>query len=259
VTLALDAGWLSRVLARSDEPPRAPREPLWAHDALIGSVEPGFFARMDLPPALVQRNSSGWQLQGDITATLGVIARAMRDAGLAHTWRDEQLAVTDDRGRTLGTVERAAVRPLGITTFAVHLAGVSPDGCHWVQQRAFTKANDPGLWDTLMGGLVSAADSLEQALERETWEEAGLRIEQLRDLRYGGRIATRRPSTDVRGGYIVEYIDWYRCVVPEGFAPANQDGEVQQFALLGESELADKLQAYEFTLEAALVLAASLR
>jgi len=27
----------------------------------------------------------------------------------------------------------------------------------WVQQRALDKANDPGLWDTLMGGMVSAA------------------------------------------------------------------------------------------------------
>ena len=47
----------------------------------------------------------------------------MREAGVAHAWRDEQLAVTDAQGRTLGTVERAVVRPLGITTFAVHLVG----------------------------------------------------------------------------------------------------------------------------------------
>jgi hypothetical protein len=39
-----------------------------------------------------------------------------------------------------------------------------------VQQRALDKANDPGLWDTLMGGMVSAADTVATALARETWE-----------------------------------------------------------------------------------------
>jgi 8-oxo-dGTP pyrophosphatase MutT (NUDIX family) len=239
-----------------DEPPRVPREPLWAGDALIGSVEPDVFPKLKLPFWLVLERGAGWELQGDVTKTLHDIALAMRDAGLAHVWRDEQLAVTDDSGRTLGTVERAVVRQLGITTFAVHLAGFAPDGRHWVQQRSLDKANDPGLWDTLMGGIVPASDSLEQALARETWEEAGLRIEQLRDVRYGGRLTTRRPSPDVPRGYVVEHIDWYRCVVPDGVVPENQDGEVQQFALLDAGEIAQRLVARQFTLEAALVLAA---
>ena len=36
-----------------------------------------------------------------------------------------------------------------------------------------------------MGGMVSAADDLPQALARETWEEAGLRLDQLQALTYG--------------------------------------------------------------------------
>jgi 8-oxo-dGTP pyrophosphatase MutT (NUDIX family) len=257
VSLPLHAGWLARLRAAADVPPRVPREPLWAGDALIGSVEPDFFPRLHLPASLVREHAGGWQVLGDVTTTLGIVAQTMRAAGLAHVWRDEQLAVTDDRARTLGTIERAAVRPLGITTFAVHLAGVAPDGRHWVQQRSWDKANDPGLWDTLMGGLVPASDSLEEALARETWEEAGLRMAQLHELRWGGRITTRRPSRDVAGGYLVEHIDWYRCVVPEGVVPSNQDGEVQQFALFDGAELAAKLLGDEFTLEAAWVLSQS--
>jgi 8-oxo-dGTP pyrophosphatase MutT (NUDIX family) len=257
VSLALGTAWRTRLHAAADQPPRVPRVPLLAGDAVIGSVEPDFFPRLALPASLVHARAGGWHAQGDVTAALDAIARAMREAGLAHVWRDEQLAVTDDRGRTLGTVERAAVRPLGITTFAVHLAGVAPDGRHWVQQRSLDKANDPGLWDTLMGGLVPACDSLEQALARETWEEAGLRLSQLRELRYGGRVTTRRPSRDVPFGYIVERIDWYAGVVPEGVVPLNQDGEVQQFALMDAGEVARKLLGDEFTLEAALVLSQS--
>ena len=33
--------------------------------------------------------------------------------------------------------------------------------------------------------------------------------------------------------YMVEHIDWYSCCVPAGVVPLNQDGEVQQFQLLG--------------------------
>jgi 8-oxo-dGTP pyrophosphatase MutT (NUDIX family) len=255
VTLALDAAWLARLRARADAPPRVARTPLCAGDARIGSVEPDFFVRLGTPTSLVREHGRGWHLQGDVTRTLHEIALAMREAGVADAWRDEQLAVTDESGRTLGTVERGAVRWLGVTTHAVHLVGFAPDGRHWIQQRSWDKANDPGLWDTLVGGLVSASDSLERALERETWEEAGLRIEQVRELRHGGRVSTQRPSESVASGYIVEHIDWYRCVVSEKVVPANQDGEVQQFALLSDSEVVRMLRGNEFTLEAALVLA----
>jgi 8-oxo-dGTP pyrophosphatase MutT (NUDIX family) len=154
-------------------------------------------------------------------------------------------------------VERAVVRPLGITTFAVHLVGQSPDGSHWVQQRSLTKANDPGLWDTLMGGMIPATDSVAQALERETWEEAGLRLDQLAQVRRCGRISVRRPTSDHAAGYVVEHIEWYRCIVPPGVVPANQDGEVAQFRLMDGDEVIERLQRDEFTIEAALILAAA--
>ena len=256
MTPALPAAWFDRLALRVDQPPRAARVPLYAGDSRIGSVEPQLFRELPLP-SRVREHAGGWQVQGNVTASLDAIARAMREAGIAHGWRDEQLAVSDEEGRVLGTVERAAGRALGITTFAVHLAGTTQGGRHWVQQRALDKANDPGLWDTLMGGMVPARDSLAAALERETWEEAGLHLTQLEHVQYGGRILTKRPSRDDPAGYIVEWIDWYRCVVPDGVVPVNQDGEVAHFALLDEAEVAGKMLREEFTLEAALVLSQS--
>jgi len=255
----LDPAWLAALQAGADQPPQRPRVPLWAGEARIGSVEPGLMSGLALRPGLVspvrRANEDGWQVEGELTRSLGEIALALREAGWAHTWRDEQLAVTDPLGNLLGSVERAVVRTLGITTFAVHLAGFSIDGRHWVQQRSLTKPNDPGLWDTLVGGMVPATDSMAQALERETWEEAGLRMDQLTQLRHGGRILTRRPTDSGRGGYVVEHVDWYRCVVPEGVTPVNQDGEVAQFRLMPPDEVLARLHAHEFTTEAALILA----
>jgi 8-oxo-dGTP pyrophosphatase MutT (NUDIX family) len=255
----LDPGWLAALQAGANRPPRRLRVPLWAGDACIGSVEPDLFIAAALRPGLVAQTArggqAGWQIDGnDLTASLHELAGALRAAGLAHVWRNEQLAVTDEQGRSVATVERAVVRPLGITTFAVHLVGLSPDGRHWVQQRSLTKANDPGLWDTLMGGMIPATDSIAQALERETWEEAGLRLDQLAGLRRCGRISISRPASEQGAGYVVEHIDWYRCIVPQGVVPSNQDGEVAQFVLMDGDEVAARLQRDEFTIEAALIL-----
>lgn len=259
----LPTDWIAALRAGADVPPRRPRVPLWWEGIPIGSVEPGFLDQIGLQPRSggglplqKEERSGGWAVTGELTASLARVAFALRDAGLSHVWRDEQLAVTDGAGKTLGTVERAVVRPLGITTFAVHLTAQSPDGRHWVQQRSLTKPNDPGMWDTLMGGMVPASDSLDQALARETWEEAGLRMDQLAGLQWGGRLTTRRPADSTTTGYVVEHIDWYRCVLPEGVVPDNQDGEVEQFSLMPAAEVAGRLLAGEFTTEAALILAA---
>ena len=196
---------------------------------------------------------------GDVTISLGHLATALHHAGLAGAWRDEQLAVRDQLGHLKGSVERAAVRPLGIRTLAVHLVGETPDGRFWVQQRALNKAEDPGKWDTLMGGMVSGADTLATALARETWEEAGLRMADLLQVRAAGRLSSCRPASDSLGaGYLLEDIDWYRCTVPDEVRPVNQDGEVAQFALLDPRELIKALQDGAFTLDASLILAAAM-
>jgi 8-oxo-dGTP pyrophosphatase MutT (NUDIX family) len=106
--------------------------------------------------------------------------------------------------------------------------------------------------------MIPASDTLLQALERETWEEAGLRLEQVAQLRRCGRISVRRPTGEQGAGYVVEHVDWYRCVVPEGVVPVNQDGEVAQFKLMDSGEVLSRLHREEFTIEAALVLAETL-
>ena len=192
----------------------------------------------------------------EVTPALNALAAALRQTGRCGPWRDEQLAVTNEQGAVVGTVERGAVRVLGIATRAVHLVGLAPDGRMWVQRRSLTKPNHPGKWDTLMGGMVSAADSLPQALARETWEEAGLRVEALQGLRHGGQVDFSRPSREGGGaGYMRERIDWFCAQVPEGMEPNNQDGEVERFDLLPLDGLRTQVAQGLFTLEAGLVIA----
>ena len=281
--------WLASLRARASVPPLRERVDLMAAGERVGTVIPKIIDEIAIKSSsninclLSKKKRSSddgdvfyWQIDDDVSQVLNQIALSLRDASLtpgasdmarhaakhvAHHWRDEQLTVNSAQGVPLGSVERGAVRALGIATRAVHLVGRSPDGRFWVQQRSLTKSNDPGLWDTLMGGLVSAHDSVETALVRETWEEAGLHLTDLGIVVHGGCITVTRPSGDASDlgiGYLVETTDWFLATVPDGVVPVNQDGEVAQFELLDAEALVTRLENNEFTLEAALILVAAL-
>ncbi|BFO56684.1 NUDIX hydrolase [Acidovorax sacchari] len=256
-------GWVAPARTLARRPPAVPRLPFAVAGQTVGSVAPGVLEGVALEGgALTKEPHAGawrWHLAcapADATPALAALAEALRSAGRCGAWRDEQLAVCNAAGERVGTVERGAVRALGIATRAVHLVACVPDGRQWVQQRAFTKPSHPGRWDTLMGGMVSAQDTVASALARETWEEAGLRIEALQAVAQGGHVDFARPSDEGEGaGYMVERIDWFRATVPDGLVPANQDGEVERFELLDEAAVHARLAQGAFTPEAALVLA----
>jgi 8-oxo-dGTP pyrophosphatase MutT (NUDIX family) len=247
-------GRLAALVQRAQRAPIHSRVPLVLPDGrAIGTLEPQHARWLGTVARLAALADGSWCVPAgeSLDAVLAVLAHALQDAGLAGRWRDEALDVTTATGEVVGAIERAAVRPLGITTFAVHLIGRHPDGRTWVQQRALDKATDPGLWDTLMGGLRAAGESIHDTLERETWEEAGLRLADLRDLRPLGRFTMRRPVPE---GYMVEHLDVFEAVIPNGLEPRNLDGEVAQFACLGDEALEALLADDRFTLEAALML-----
>ena len=255
--------WVLRLRAAADQPPMRERVPLrwggieigYAEHKVLQQIERAFSYQQ---LTVLRHDAAGWHVDGNLTESLARIALTMRDLSIADKWRNEQLPVIDSGDHVLGTVERAAVYPLGFRTRAVHLVGETSDGHFWVQQRAMNKANDPGKWDTLMGGMITAVDTVDTALERETWEEAGLRLHELFGLTYGGMVRIHRPTADGVGSYISERIDWYRATVPSDREPINQDGEVERFAKVPRESMIAGIVAGKFTLEAGLVTAAAL-
>ena len=262
--------WLLQARATACQLPLLPREALYVAGQPVGSVQQGLLPALGLAQLRaagveltlrMQGGVPGWWLQAGAgahaTQALNQLAQALRNTGQCGPWRNEQLAVRNREGRRLATVERGAVRALGIATEAVHLVGTAPDGRLWVQQRAASKAMFPGRWDTLMGGMVSAQDTLDTALARETWEEAGLHLAALQGLRHGGFFDLAQPSDEGDGcGYIQERIHWYVACVPDGMLPVNQDGEVQRFELLAPEVVQAWAAREQFTPEAGLVWAA---
>jgi 8-oxo-dGTP pyrophosphatase MutT (NUDIX family) len=242
--------------ARASEPPPDQALPLdlaghrcgWitraAQDALR---EAGLILPEDGIVRLLPDQSPGPELD----AALAQVAQVLREAGCLRGWRDELLDIRAD-GEWLGVIERTAMRPLGLLTRAVHLNAWTPDGRLWVARRALDKATDPGMWDTLVGGLVSSGENLDLALVRECGEEAGLDAPDLQNrspLRTTLRLHRRLPE-----GYQVEDLLASRCVLEPGVQPVNRDGEVMEIAAMPMDDVVGLLEADEFTLEAALVI-----
>ncbi len=190
---------------------------------------------------------------------LAVVAVTLRAAGCAPGWRNELLDVWADPAEQplrLGAIERGVMRPLGLITRAVHLNAWSAEGGLWVARRALTKATDPGMWDTLVGGLIGSEEDIELALIRETDEEAGLEAS---DIAHRTALhAITRMNRRIPEGLQVEDVLTCECVLPAHITPKNRDGEVMEIKCLAPETVFEMLQTGAFTVEASIVIAEDL-
>ena len=187
---------------------------------------------------------------------LADVAIALRDAGVLNGWRDELLDIICEAGTAVSRIERAVMRPLGLSTQSVHLNAFAPDGNMWIAQRSPHKSTDPGMWDTLVGGLIASGETPALALLRESHEEAGLLPSDLTRCREVGRFMVSR---QVPEGYQVEAVTVTDCVLDAACQPVNQDGEVALIRTAHPAETLDMIQAGLFTTEAALSILLSLK
>lgn len=223
-------------------------------------MKPGFRPNRFVP-LLLERRRIGW-LRPELAARLRAWPRVFRsgsdevvlldEKGLASVV--EQLAAEgfipgwrNERYRIAGAfeIERAAARPFGLTTQAVHVNGIA-GGRMWLARRSPTKPIDPGMLDNLVGGGLTAGLSPQEVLVKEAWEEAGIPAELARRATFAARMSVLR---EVPEGVQSELIEAYDLELPEGFEPKNQDGEVSEFMLLAFAEV----ERLELTFEAGLV------
>ena len=223
--------------------------------ALLSAATPQAGARFEsaalfVDPAQADAVLAGW-------------AAALRQAGRLRAWRNELLPVAalpaglkplQALPQPLAYLERGASRVLGVLTHAVHVVGVSSTGDIWLQQRAMDKSTDPGLWDTLAGGLLAAGDDLYSGALRETHEEAGLTAADLSPLRSHGSVLQSRSVPD---GHILEAVWTFSATHLPHAQPHNLDGEVMGFACVSPDKLRKLCAQGLVTQEAMLALAAA--
>ena len=211
--------------------------PLTLRGTRIGWLRPELAARLAAWPKVFR---SGPEKVVLLEATdLAPVVEALARDGFIPGVRNERYRIED-----AFEIERAAARPFGLTTHAVHVNGIV-DQNMWLARRASTKAIDPGMLDNLVGGGVTAGLSLEEVLVKEAWEEAGIPAELARRATRGG---TLRILREVPEGVQSEVIHVYDLALPRDFVPRNQDGEVSESLLVPF----DKVKNHPLTLEAEL-------
>ena len=177
---------------------------------------------------------------------LGPIVEQLAKEGFIPGWRNERYRIADRF-----EIERAAARPFGLTTQAVHLNGIAGERM-WLARRSAAKQIDPGMLDNLVAGGIGVGFSAQTTLVKEAWEEAGIPAELARKAVAAGTISVLR---EVAEGVQSETVSIYDLELPEDFRPQNQDGEVSEFKLLLFSEV----ERERLTLEAQMVARDCLR
>ncbi|MGC1443470.1 MAG: NUDIX domain-containing protein, partial [Burkholderiaceae bacterium] len=268
---------LRRYLKLTTDSQVSERVPFEIDQRIVGSVTPDDAQLIASRVPGVELSSDALEVlpvcAPDAPSALHAIAKALRDAGRAPHWRNEQLPVCTDDGMLVGSIERACVRILGIRTFAVHLIGqcaqmdqldsLSPslaNSTFWLQRRSPDKAVDPNMLDTLAGGLIGmengARESFRLGLQREISEEAGLDPGCYDNPTY---VDTVRMRWQVPEGFFEEdCIVFYARLMP-GASPQNRDGEVAEFMRVDRAGLLARIDAGELTETASIASLLSLR
>jgi 8-oxo-dGTP pyrophosphatase MutT (NUDIX family) len=252
-------------LAARCVPLSGPAIPFYVQDMPIGRVTksvcdvlvrwPRYFtserSRVDLAPGLSDAKSR--------TAALAEVANVLHAEGHVTGWCNEQVSIFDpDDQQVLFFLERTALPCFGLPLRSVHLTGTTAanGGSMWLARRSMTKAVDPGLLDTLVGGAISARMSAFETLLKESWEEAGLAEDMVRSAAANGRVEVKRSVTV---GWHHEVIEMYALDLPEDAVPKNMDGEVSEFLLIPLGQLPAMLaHSDDFTVEASYIIASHL-
>ncbi len=226
----------------------------------VGWLRPALGARLKRWSDLFDSRAGEVHLASRLATTderseaLARIVHELTDEGWVAGWRGESYAIsTAPAGPILFRIERAAVRPFGLPSLAVHINGIAAGDPKklWIARRSRTKPTDPGMLDNLVGGGVGAGLSAQDVLVKEAWEEAGIEAALACSVVRGG---TARILREVAEGVQSETILAHDLALPPDFQPRNQDGEVEEFRLApAEEVLALARDTEEFTLDAALV------
>ncbi len=264
IDATLDAA-IARRLAALLAPPRNRQWPLRIDGTVAGLIAPERAARLARFDAVfvVAADEVAFAPSLDSSEArseaLARVTRTLATEGALSPWRDERYAV----GPALDAppwflLERAAARYFGIHSWAVHGNGLVADGSElriWFARRSPTKAIDPDMLDSLVGGGVPAGFRLRDAFVKEAWEEAGLPDAVARAAKPVGTLPIVR---DTDGGLFRESIVVYDIALNRDDIPANQDGEAVEHRCVPLSEAARLIAltegADQVTPEASLVV-----
>jgi len=230
--------------------------------AVVGYVKPDFASALKDFPDTFRISNKKLLLNDRLnepqsrTAAVGAVLEKLMERGIVPGWRGEKYKVaTSFSAPTLFDIERAAVAPLGIIGYGVHLNGYveGTDGrCMWIARRSLSKPTGPGKLDQIVAGGQPCGISLIDNLLKECAEEAAIPATIAGASVPVGAISyvTERPE-----GLRRDVLFVYDLVLPGDFMPENTDGEVEDFQLMDLGALTARVRdSDDFKFNCALVV-----
>ena len=136
-------------------------------------------------------------------------------------------------GKELFKLDRKLVEYLGIRGYGVHLiAYIKQRNSYklWVPKRNKNKFVSPSKFDNSVAGGVRAGEDIFGALEREAYEEAGLKKKQLNNVKLVGTLNYNWKNSPYTLRRDTLYL--FDLEVDDNFRPQCLDGEVEKFELM---------------------------
>ena len=136
-------------------------------------------------------------------------------------------------GKEFFKLDRKLVEYLGIRGYGVHLiAYIKKKNSYklWVPKRNKNKLASPSKFDNSVAGGVRAGEGIFSALEREAYEEAGLKKKQLNNVKLVGTLNYNWKNSPYTLRRDTLYL--FDLEVDDKFKPQCSDGEVEKFELM---------------------------
>lgn len=229
----------------------------------LGRIKPDLAKYVASLGTVFQLSDHGLSLSPDYrdfdnrTKAIAEITEKMRADNRVANWQNELFPATPTVNTPpLFAIERACVVLFGLPGYGIHLngyvAGTENQAAQmWLGRRAKQDRMFPDSWDQLVAGGHGYGYRLQETMQKECEEEAGIPFHISQTAKAVGAITYQM---DLDDGIRRDTLFIYDLQLPADFTPINQDGEVAYFKKLPYQELYEILtDGYQFKFNCGLV------